>query len=417
MFLKIIGFSADMLSFIPRQIPYIHGKEILHSFLLLFTRRFRSEKTVSSFEKKFAAYLGSEGSCVFPSSRIALLHILKYYGIERGDEILLPAHSYSGLLNILEKAGANPIFVDIDATLNIDPRKIRKKVTKKTRALLLPHHYGNPCDYDLIRDAVGDDVIIIEDCAQAFGAEYKGKKAGTLGDVGIFSFGRGKHFDLMGGSAVVSKDARLISSLRESRSSFSLSRIHFLKSIILHFYVWLSSATGFSRITTYPFLLFLSAFSKEDYLAKVVGHLYKEKIALDNKNFRRFNGIQAWLGIRRLNRIDEVIAKQRENAHYLLESISSMEGIALPRSCSGKSTHLYLPLMVEGRDGLARSLLRDGVDTKRDFHHFFGFKENKNNRTAKRLSERIIHLPVHAGLTRKQLDHILKALKKSVSVQ
>ena len=145
---------------------------------------------VKKFEEDFGAYKGT-GFAVALNSCTAALHLaMKVVGIKRGDEVLVPTMTFAATANAVIHAGGIPIFVDCDQnTMNIDPREIVKKITSKTKAIIPVHFAGRPCDMDAIMAIARKyDLKVIEDCAHAIEAEYKGKKVGTFGDIGCFSF-------------------------------------------------------------------------------------------------------------------------------------------------------------------------------------------------------------------------------------
>lgn len=399
--------------YIPRQRTYIQGKEILASLFLTFTSKFNSDKTILQFEERLASYLKVKEICTVSSSREALLLTLNYYGIKVGDEIILPVHTYLGLKTIIEKCGATPVFADIDISLNISPKEIKKKVSKKTKAILLPHHYGTPCDIRKIRKAAGKTVLIIEDCAQCFGAEYEGKKTGTIGDVGIYSFSRGKNFELIGGSAITSKNSGLIKTIRDYQKSKKRKRIIFLKEIMIHLYLWISSSTPVSILTTFPFQVLSSNISKKDITAKWIGKLFHDETPIPNNKKQRFNGIQAWIGLRRLKRIDWGNNKQRNNSRTYNSLLSRTQGITLPKTTKG-GISLYYPILIEDRDKIASKLIKKGVDTKRDFHKIITDTQLDRFPIAIMVSEQILSLPVHYEFTKKEISYCASVIKKSI---
>ena len=163
------------------------------------------------FEKEFAGYLGiSYCSCV--DSGTAALHLaVKALGIGSEDEVIVPANTFIASAWGVEYEGATPVFVDCRSdTWEIDAAKIEEKITEKTKAIIGVHLYGQPFDFDAVNEiAKGHGLYVIEDCAQAHGALYKGKKVGTLGDIACFSFYPGKNLGAFGeGGAVVTNEKK-----------------------------------------------------------------------------------------------------------------------------------------------------------------------------------------------------------------
>ncbi len=178
-------------------------------------------ESLKSFEENFARYLGVNHAIGVANGTEALFLALKAAGIGNGDEVITVPNTAVPTISAIDSAGAKPVFVDIEEnTFNIDPLKIESAITSKTKAIVPVHLYGNPCNMEKItRIAGGHNLKIIEDCAQAHGAEYKGKKAGTFGDYGAFSFYPSKNLGANGdGGMVVTNSNELAEKIRLLRN-------------------------------------------------------------------------------------------------------------------------------------------------------------------------------------------------------
>lgn len=152
------------------------------------------------FEKSFAEYCETK-YCVGTGNGLdALMLALKALGIRSGDEVIVPSNTYIATALAVTYTGAKPVFVEPDIrTFNMDPTKIERVINKRTKAIMPVHLYGQPCDMDVIMDiAQKYDLYVVEDCAQAHGATYKGKKVGSFGDASGFSFYPGKNLGALG---------------------------------------------------------------------------------------------------------------------------------------------------------------------------------------------------------------------------
>lgn len=148
---------------------------------------------IEKVESWFRNYFQTDTAVSFNAGRAALLAILEAFGIGRGDEVLLQAFTCVAVPNSVLWAGAKPVYVDIDDTFNMDPVDAEKKITPKTKAIIVQHTFGIPAQINKLKDiAARYHLILIEDCAHSLGAIYKGKKIGTFGDAAFFSFGRDK---------------------------------------------------------------------------------------------------------------------------------------------------------------------------------------------------------------------------------
>ncbi len=178
-------------------------------------------KEVSAFEEEFAAYCGVR-YCVGVGNGLDALHlILRAYGIGSGDEVIVPANTYIATWLAVSYAGAKPIPVEPDIrTYNIDPALIEAAITPRTRAIMPVHLYGQPADMDPINGiAKAHNLKVVEDAAQAHGARYRGRAAGSLGDAAGFSFYPTKNLGALGDAgAVVTNDAELADQVRLLRN-------------------------------------------------------------------------------------------------------------------------------------------------------------------------------------------------------
>jgi dTDP-4-amino-4,6-dideoxygalactose transaminase len=176
---------------------------------------------VARLEREVADYHGVSNAIGVANGTDALLLALQACGIDRGDEVITTPFTFIATAEVIAQLGAIPIFVDIDpATFNMDVRKIEEKITEKTRALMPVHLFGHPADMDVICELGRKfNLRIIEDCAQAFGAEYKGKKVGTFGDCGCFSFFPSKNLACYGdGGMVITSDENAAERIRMLRN-------------------------------------------------------------------------------------------------------------------------------------------------------------------------------------------------------
>ncbi|MGA2677493.1 MAG: DegT/DnrJ/EryC1/StrS family aminotransferase [Methanobacterium sp.] len=165
--------------------------EINKSLMEVFNKGiFILGEEVQNFEEKFSKYVGTDYGLGVNSGSDALFMAIKALGIGVGDEIITVSHTFISTVDAIYRNGANPKFVDINPdNYCIDVLKIEDNITDKTRAILPVHLYGHPADMDpILKIAEKNDLYVIEDCSQAHGAEYKGRKVGSIGDIGCFSF-------------------------------------------------------------------------------------------------------------------------------------------------------------------------------------------------------------------------------------
>ena len=164
---------------------------------------------VSQFEKDYATWTGTKHCVGVNSGLDALEFAFRAVGVKEGDEVIVPANTFIATALAVSHAGATPVLVDVEAdTCNLDPNLIEKAITKKTKAIAVVHLYGQPATMEPIMEVARKHGLkVIEDCAQAHGALYKGKMIGTWGDIGCFSFYPTKNLGAMGeGGAIVTNE-------------------------------------------------------------------------------------------------------------------------------------------------------------------------------------------------------------------
>jgi len=165
----------------------------------------------TQFEEQWAKWNGA-GFAITTSSGTSALHTaVAALGIGPGDEVICPSYSFIASSFCILQAGALPVFADVDVSHTLDPKDIESKITRRTKAILVVHLYGTVADMaPIMRIARKHKLYVIEDCAQCFGGIYRGRKVGTIGDVGCFSFCQSKHFTTGGeGGAVITDDEEL----------------------------------------------------------------------------------------------------------------------------------------------------------------------------------------------------------------
>lgn len=172
---------------------------------------FVNGEEVKAFEDEFSSYCGVSAGIGVGNGLDALSLILKGYGIGWGQEVIVPSHTFIATWLAVSTVGATPVPVEVNArTFNLDPSLIEKAITPKTRAIIAVHLYGQPADMDVINEiASRHSLKVIEDAAQAHGALYKGRKAGSLADAAAFSFYPGKN---LGHSVMAVRSFQMIAS-------------------------------------------------------------------------------------------------------------------------------------------------------------------------------------------------------------
>jgi len=208
--------NIPFVSFLPMERELDH--ELREAFERVYTASWYIEGNEDKrFESAFAEYCGTKHCIGVGNGLDALMLALKALGITEGDEVVIPSNTYIATALAVTYVGAKPVFVEPRIeSFNMDPRRIEAAITKKTKAIMPVHLYGQACEMDCILEISEKyGLKVIEDCAQAHGATYKGKKVGTFGDAAGFSFYPGKNLGALGDAgAVVTNDDKLAGKIR-----------------------------------------------------------------------------------------------------------------------------------------------------------------------------------------------------------
>lgn len=251
-------------------------------------------KAVRDFEERFAAYCGARHAVACTNGTDALYIALQALGVGPGDEVIIPPYTFIATGIAVLMVNAVPVFADIDpGTYNLDPGAVERAVTGRSKAVIPVHIAGNPADMDGIMDvAEKHNLLVLEDTAQAHAAEWRGKKVGTIGHIGTFSFQSSKNLSAGEGGAMVTNDGRLGARLR--------------------------TFTNCGRVEG--------------------GAWYDHHELAGN---HRLGAFQAALLLAGLDRLDEQTRRREENAEYLRTLLGGIGGVGFQKRLDGATRHAY----------------------------------------------------------------------------
>ena len=337
---------------------------------------------IRKFENKVCEYVGVEYAVATNSGTSALHAVLAAHDIGEGDEVIVPSFTFIATANAPLFVGAKPVFAEIEEeTHGLDPADVERKITPRTKAIIPIHYGGSPCHIEeLKRVAQKHNLIFIEDTAESLGAMVNGKKVGSFGDSAILSFCAPK--------VITTGEGGMI--LTDSRDIYEK-----VKLICNH---------GRTETADY-----FSSAEQIEYVT--LGY-----------NFR-MSTMTAALGIAQIEKIDKIIRMRRENANYLTEGLSTIEGIETPKVPQGYF-HVYqmYTIRISGekgtRDRLKEYLVQHGIGTKVYFdpvhlslfyRQKFGYKGGELPIT-ERVSREVLTLPMYPTLTKEEIDYILSQI-------
>ena len=334
-------------------------------------------KRVEEFEKDFSDYINVNHAIAVANGTIALDAALKALGIEEGDEVIVPSFTFISTANAILFQGAKPIFTDVDEkTFNINPNDVLEKITSRTKAIIGVHLFGHPCDVNAIQEICEDhNLFLIEDCAQAHGAEYEDRKVGSFGLVSVFSFYATKNMTTGEGGMITTDSSDIAEACR-------LLRNH-----------------GESQ----------------KYYHTTLGYNY------------RMTDIQAAIGLAQLKKLNGFNEERISHADYFNRQIN-VEGLKLPHRKNGiKHVYHQYAITIEEEDGFPMSrdefmkyLKNKGIGCaihyplpihKQPLYQRLGYTdETVQCPVATAVSKKILSLPVHPALSEKDLVFIAETI-------
>jgi dTDP-4-amino-4,6-dideoxygalactose transaminase len=268
---------------------------------------------VNKYESLFAEWLGVRNAYSFWKGRVALYAILKAMGVGPGDEVVLPGYTCVMDVNPIKYLGARPIYVDIEpATFNMNTRLLQDRITPKTRAIIVQHTYGYPCDMDAIMNIGNRDAIpVIEDCCLALGSKYKGKIVGTLGRVAYFSFQWNKPYTTGLGGMAITNDPQLADRI-EALLQSQICRPSSKETFMLWAQLVMYRLFIYPRTTALAQRLFRYLTKKGAVVGSSSSREFQPMMAADF--FKGIGSVQARSGLRQLKKIEQNIRHRKEIA-------------------------------------------------------------------------------------------------------
>jgi perosamine synthetase len=333
---------------------------------------------IHKFENKFATYQGTKHALATSSCTGAIHLALMAMGVKAGDEVIIPEITWIATAEPVLYIGAKPIFVDVlSDTWCIDPAKIEEAITPKTKAIIVVHVYGNVCEMDKIMNiARKHNLIVLEDAAEGLGSEYKGKKCGSIGDAGVFSFHGTKTMTTGEGGILVTNNENI-----------------YEKAKILN---------DHGRNPKDP----------ENKMFWMRNYGYKYKIS----------NLQAALGVAQVERIEELVAKKRQIFLWYQELLAGLPCQLNPEQVNTKNSY-WLPTVVVNkevgfkRDEFFAYCKTQNIDSRPFFFPLSSlpmFEKQKHNRVSYDTFDRAVNLPSYHDITLEDVKKVVNCLKKFI---
>jgi len=333
----------------------------------------------AEFEEEFAKFCKTKFCVGMNSCTAALDMALKLLGINHGDEVIVPTMTFVSAAHCVVYNLATPIFADIDEeTLNIDINDLISKITPRTRAIIPVHYGGRPVDMDKLKEAVGD-IPIIEDCAHAAGARYRGKPVGGLANIGCFSFHAVKNLAMGEGGAITLNDEEMAQKAKRNR--------------------WLGINKGTWDRTT-------------------IDKKYWWEYSVDEIGLKsHLNDIHAAIGLVQLKKLDGANKRRRQIVNMYREGLRDIKQVQMPPEDNKdflSSWHLC-EIKAENRDDLSVFLQNKGISTGVHYKPIHLYRCYGNRPTlpmAEKVFNKILTLPLYPGLTDNEVHFIIETIIK-----
>ena len=407
----------------PRNKLYFPTKSVLQGIGLLASSAVFEGPALEEFERSFAVYLGVKHAVAVGSGKQALWLCLQALGLKQGARIIVPDFNVPEVPALIAAVGMSPVIVDVDpGTWNLDLRSVDAHLAQGAQCVVATHMFGVPVEMEaLVARARRWGAVVIEDACQAVGASVGGRRAGTWGDVGFFSFGSLKIMSTLNGGMIVTDNDRTAGFLREaiSRCVFP-GRGVLLQELFKTALIKVCTSRGFFDGAVFPALKLIDAFN-----ADFKGSIFqgREITRLDRASVeglcRRFCQLQATLGLGILPSLDSTLGALLEKASYFTDALTGA-GIPVQRVSPGaRPSYFKYAVRVPDRERVIAALFRQGIDTTFGYMRACSLLQDLSIYSAgcpasARLDAEHLYLPIHSCDSDKDMDHIIGALVRAL---
>ena len=379
------------------------------------------DSLVGEFEHRFAAFIGAKHGVMVPSARYGLYLLLDALGIGEGDEVVMPGLTYFAIPAMVELLGAKPVFADIGLDTHVlDPDAFRAAITENTKAVIPTHLFGTPCDMKSINAIAAEHGIeVIEDCAQSTGARYRGERVGAIGGHAYYTFGLTKNITTLSGAMVTTNDDDVARKLRAVIDhSGPAVRSKAIKEAVTGCAMFLATHPWIYWWSVHPAIVLGNRLGK-DPIHERFGEAERtyDRVPQSYVDHGQARAIQAAVGLKQLQRIEELNGARIRNGRALDEGLAHVPGLVVPTYPEG-SEPIYMSFVVHhpNRDGLMQALRKKGVDTTTGYmsdlsdHPLFQAHRRPCPNATKAMAE-LLHIPVHPNLSRAEVSHLVESVR------
>ncbi|MDD5639715.1 MAG: aminotransferase class V-fold PLP-dependent enzyme [Candidatus Pacebacteria bacterium] len=403
--------------------PNTEQDDVFAAFLLLFQPWCLTKgDSIERLELYFKSHFKFENCFSFNSGRSCLLAIFNAIDLKEGDEVIVQSYTCNAVINPILKKGGIPIYIDIKSDLNIDSQKIEQKITAKTKAIIVQHTFGMPCDLDEIKEICKRrNIILIEDCAHSLGAKYKDNYCGLFGDFAFFSFGRDKVISSVYGGMLVVNNKEYVSKIESFRENIDFPTKKWTFQQLLHPII--------TNIFVFPF--YNSKVGK-GILAYSLNFNILSKSVTDEENNgilpeyfpKKMPNALAYLALKQIKKLERFNLWRKGTANFYKFELEEFSNLFAFNNVEEKKNPIYMrfPLIVKNSAELIETFKKQNIYLNDGWRESIIVPSKTNKKTMKYINgscpvaevlcEKIISLPTHIRLKTQDLERIVLIVKE-----
>ena len=398
--------------------PNTQKDDLRLSFSLRFKpRQWKKGNALKALESGFKQFLGVKHAFTFVSGRTSFWAILKSLNLDKKDEVLIQSFTCNAVVNPILNLGIKPIFIDISQeTLNLDINDLNKKLSSKSKVVVVQHTFGLPADMDKVSEICkNNNLILIEDCAHSLGAEYNGKKIGTFGKVSFFSFGRDKVISSVSGGMAVTNDKEIAKEIKKIHNELKYPSLIWIKKNFAYLLLSKFLSSGFWGLGRWDLFIL----QKLKLLPKAVSKQEKQG-QMPKSLFKKMPNALAVLAFNQFKKLDKIIKHQKNIAIIYNQNLKGEE-IIHPKKQQGR-IYLRYPIIFSNKntdkilasarkqkiflnDGWRKSIIVPPDTDQKVMKYCFDCK------TAEKVAKYIVNLPTHINVSEEKALRIARLIK------
>jgi len=406
-------------------LPTISKKEAIHIAAYSTKKQFFGDGLeIKQFENEFKQYTNNKYAISFAKARIGLYTILQALNIKQGDEVILPAYTCVVVPNALRYHGIIPKYVDINPqTYNMNIEQVKKAITKKTKAIIAHHIYGQPCDIAELQEiAKKHNLYLIEDAAQSLGASYKNKKVGNFGDAAFFSFDYTKNITTGQGGMITTNNKDIYEKIFAIQQQYPFPSNKYIQCLLLNLTripILLDSSFNLIGEPLHYLTNIIDSKTLKIFTPSMTAEEMSAAMPAEYKS--RLPNVLAMIGASQLKKLDIITKARLKNSEYLTQELENLN-ISTPKIAEDR-THVFLRYTIRSRNNQETAAIfnKHQINLGLWFNNpLYPPAANMERllytrgscRQAELASKQVINLPNHAKMTEEDLERVIQVIKK-----